>query len=267
MTYRIRDWNTIFENNRTRELKRLEWVPVPNKMDGSGYRELVDHENGAAHLGAWYAILEISSRQKVRGTIPQESAAERGDIPQDLATTCRCLARISGLPPNVFLGVIPRLLQIGWLEEVEPLKNLSNRTIPQDDAGKCLSRARNGIEGNGMEQKGTAAAESNENAKLLPVELRPKTEYPETLRVLQEHDRSADVRFVQRLVDESARGIIGDAVASTWTLEKQRKALSDPVIARCCREVYATPRKKPPGTGLLLTTVPRILIGGKLNYV
>ena len=101
----------------------------------------------------------------------------------------------------------------------------------------------------------------------LPVELRPQTEYPDTLRVLQEHVRSADVRFVQRLVDESARAIIGDSVASRWTLEKQRKAVSDPVIARCCREVYATPRKKPPGTGLLLTTVPRILIGGKLNYV
>ena len=49
--------------------------------------------------------------------------------------------------------------------------------------------------------------------------------------------------------------------------KKQRKAVSDPVLAKCCREVYATPRKKPPGTGLLLVTVPRILIGGKLNYV
>ena len=101
----------------------------------------------------------------------------------------------------------------------------------------------------------------------LPVELRPQTEYPETLRVIREHDASCDPFFVQRLADESARQIISDPVAQNWTMEKQRKAVSDPVLAKCCREVYATPRKKPPGTGLLLVTVPRILIGGKLNYV
>ena len=108
----------------------------------------------------------------------------------------------------------------------------------------------------------TAATEA-----LLPVELRPQTEYPETLRVIREHDASCDPFFVQRLADESARQIISDPVAQNWTMEKQRKAVSDPVLAKCCREVYATPRKKPPGTGLLLVTVPRILIGGKLNYV
>lgn len=104
-------------------------------------------------------------------------------------------------------------------------------------------------------------------ALLLPVELQTQTEYPETLRVIREHDASCDPFFVQRLADESARQIISDPVAGKWTMEKQRKAVSDPVLAKCCREVYATPRKKPPGTGLLLTTVPRILIGGKLNYV
>jgi len=107
---------------------------------------------------------------------------------------------------------------------------------------------------------------TNGKPLLLPVELQPQTEYPETLRVLLEHDRSADVLFCQRLADESARQIISDPVASKWTMEKQRKAVSDALLARACREVFRTPRKKPPGTGLLLVTVPRILIGGKLNY-
>jgi len=106
----------------------------------------------------------------------------------------------------------------------------------------------------------------NEKPLLLPPELKPQGEYPETLRVLLEHDRSADVLFCQRLADESARQIISDPVASKWTMEKQRKAVSDALLARACREVFRTPRKKPPGTGLLLVTVPRILIGGKLNY-
>lgn len=101
----------------------------------------------------------------------------------------------------------------------------------------------------------------------LPVELRPQTEYPETLRVLLEHDRTADVRFCQRLADAVAVEIVSDKEASRWSVEKQSKAVSDRVIAKACREVYATPRKKPPGTGLLLSTVPRIVIGGKTNYV
>ena len=50
---RVRDWDALYENNRTRGDKRLGWVPIPNRMDGDGYTELVDHENGAAHLGAW----------------------------------------------------------------------------------------------------------------------------------------------------------------------------------------------------------------------
>ena len=112
----------------------------------------------------------------------------------------------------------------------------------------------------------TAAANGYE-VLLLPLELRPQTEYPETLRVIRDHDASADAYFVQRLADTAAREIISDPVASKWTMEKQRKAVSDSVLARACREVYATPRKKPPGTGLLLSTVPRILIGGKTNYV
>jgi hypothetical protein len=43
-------------------------------------------------------------------------------------------------------------LQIGWIEEIEPVKNLRGRTLSQEGAEKCLSRAR---EGNGIEQNGT----------------------------------------------------------------------------------------------------------------
>ena len=124
--YRVKDWNTHFENNRTRELKRLDWVPVPNKMDGRGYTALVDHPNGAAHLGGWIAILEIASRQKVRG-----------EIPQDGAGLSQCLARISRLPAILFEELIPRLESMGWVEGAE-IPQLG-ATIPQDGAA---SRAR-----------------------------------------------------------------------------------------------------------------------------
>ena len=107
---RISDWDDIFENATSRKLKRLDWVAVPNKTDGQGYMELVDHPNGAAHLGAWYAIVEAASKQKTRGNLP--------GISQDAGGICRALGKISQLPAEVFVEVIPRLLKIGWLEEI-----------------------------------------------------------------------------------------------------------------------------------------------------
>lgn len=120
--YRVSNWNALYENNRTKEIKRLLWVPVPNSMDGAGYTELVDHPNGAAHFGAWIAILEIASRQEVRGEIPQSSAG-----------TSQALARISRLPVSVFDEVFPRLIELQW---VEPTGNQQLGEIPQEGAGK-----------------------------------------------------------------------------------------------------------------------------------
>jgi hypothetical protein len=110
---RIVDWDKHFENAASRKLKSLDWVSIPNKMDGSGYTALLDHPNGAAHLGAWYAMVEIASRQTKRGNLPF------------LAGICQCLGRISRIPAEVFEEVIPRLLEIGWIEEIQQVTDKS----------------------------------------------------------------------------------------------------------------------------------------------
>jgi hypothetical protein len=141
--YRIKNWDKHFENNRTRELKRLDWVPIPNKMDGDGYTDLVDHPNAAAHLGAWLAIVEIASRQDPRGTLP---VGRHG-----LAKT---LSRISRLPVELFEEAIPRLIgEVGWLEEVpEPVPSQDDAGTSQDDAPRVRAlREGKGMEGNGRE--------------------------------------------------------------------------------------------------------------------
>jgi hypothetical protein len=33
--YRIRNWSELYENNRTRQLVDMQWVPIPNKHDGN----------------------------------------------------------------------------------------------------------------------------------------------------------------------------------------------------------------------------------------
>lgn len=149
MKYRIREWSKLFENNRTRELKKLDWVPVPNRMDGDKYSELVDHPNGAAHFGAWIAILEIASRCDPRGTLPQEGAG----CPASLG-------RMSRLPAGIFQEVLPRLVKMGWIEQIQQDGEIpqDNAEIPQDDAGECLRGREKGIEGKGREGKGTEAS-------------------------------------------------------------------------------------------------------------
>lgn len=150
----VTDWSDRYENNRTRELKRLDWAPIPNQMDGDGYTELLSHPNGAAHYGAWLALVLIASRCDTRGQLMRS-----GGKPHDAES----LSRISRIPVKVFREAIPRFVDIGWLS-AKPLDHVTiphpSATLPQDDAGipqeGAASRARderNGTEGNGTEGK------------------------------------------------------------------------------------------------------------------
>jgi hypothetical protein len=167
----VRDWNTHFENNRTRELKNLSWFPAPNHYDGYGYTELMDHENGPSHYAAWLCIVGIASKCDVRGTLLRKGP-NGTSIPHDE----RSFSRITRIGIDVFEEAIPRLIQIGWLERI-PLPDNDIDEIPQvgaglsqDDAGipqdvaprvragacvgACAGAPAEGKEGKGTEGKG-----------------------------------------------------------------------------------------------------------------
>lgn len=173
MTFRVKDWTGIYENNRSRELKKTDWVPVPNRMDGDGYTELMAHQNAAAHFGAWLAIIQIASKCEPRGTLLRDGAR---------AHDASSLSRISRIPSEVFEEAIPRFLDIGWLEplNVKEFKGLRKSAKSQEGAGSphpsaglpqegatkpqegAASRARkeqNGMEQNGMEPPSSAGAD------------------------------------------------------------------------------------------------------------
>ena len=144
--YKIRDWAIHFENNRTREMKNMSWIPVPNKHDGDGYTTLVSRENGAALLGAWLVILQVASRCEIRGTLLRS-----GKTPHD----SRSLARITRLPMEIISEALKVCsTELDWIE-IEVLMEIpqDGAEIPQDGAA---SRARaEGTEGKGTEGKGT----------------------------------------------------------------------------------------------------------------
>ena len=105
--YRIKDWDELFENNRTRDMKHMNWVPFPTKLDGDGYTELVDRPNGAAIYGCWCACVLIAGRCDPRGTL-----LRTGLRPHDSSS----LARISRLDKESIEEMLELAQEIGWIE-------------------------------------------------------------------------------------------------------------------------------------------------------
>jgi uncharacterized phage protein (TIGR02220 family) len=140
MAIEIVDWDKHYENNRTRELKQMQWVPIPNRQDGDGYTELLDHKNGPSHFGAWCALVQVASRCDPRGTLLRDSA-----VPHDEAS----LARMTRIPFEVWKEALPRLLSIGWIK---------GYGIPHEGATIPHPSAMNGMEGNGKKEGNTLSA-------------------------------------------------------------------------------------------------------------
>lgn len=112
---RIVDWDRTFESFATRRYGRIEWVRMPVRMDSDRYCELLDHPNGAAHLGAWDALVRVAARCQPRGTLIRDNGQ-----PHDAGT----LERITRIPAVLWIEAIPRFVSIGWAEYLkESLKD------------------------------------------------------------------------------------------------------------------------------------------------
>lgn len=142
--YRIRDWDLHFENSRTIKLKNLNWVPMPNRMDGCGYTALTEHENAAAHLGVWLALVEIASLCSPRGTLIRKGTPH----------TPQSIARISRLSESIVAEAMKRLTspEIGWLEEVTSEGSDSWQSVAT--AQPSVATFQKGREGKGTEGNG-----------------------------------------------------------------------------------------------------------------
>lgn len=160
MAIEIVDWGKHYENYRTRELKALSWVPLPNKHDGDGYTELVNHPNGAAHFGAWCALVQLASRchngdtsvvstEKHRFNAKYDSTDHpfgRGILLRENGEGHdeRSLERITRIPSEVWKEALPRLLSIGWIKNYEPTEQSPIEHRDSTDVAPL-----NGIEWNG----------------------------------------------------------------------------------------------------------------------
>lgn len=95
--YKIKNWEKTYENNRTKELKNLTWVPIPNHHDSDGYTLLVSRKDGAAFYGAWVALVQVASKCDPRGTL-----LRRSGIPHNSES----LSRITRIPDKILEEMI-----------------------------------------------------------------------------------------------------------------------------------------------------------------
>jgi hypothetical protein len=168
--YRIKNWDDVYENNRTRELKTLAWVPIPNNHDGDGYTLLVDRKEGAALLGAWLACVQVASKCDPRGTL-----LRRGGCPHDSAS----LSRITRLPKEVFDRLLPIAEQeCKWLESSTVQEGAGipqdGATIPQESAQNRTEQNR--TEGKYNEKVADSCAQPQTNASEVQKEPEPTAE-------------------------------------------------------------------------------------------
>jgi len=155
--YSIRNWGKLFENSRSRQIEALSWVPMPNAHDGSGFVELIDHADGAAHYGCWALIVQVSSKCHPRGTLVKSSGE---------AHTPESIAKVVRVPVKTMRTAMERLVTIGWLH-----RETSGERQPSDTqvSSECHPPDIEGTEGKeGKEEKKAA---SPEFAPALPEEL------------------------------------------------------------------------------------------------
>ena len=161
MTYRIKKWDILYENNRTRTLKNMQWVPIPNQFDGDGYTQLMDEPDGMALYGSWVLLLAVASKCHPRGTLVRSNGKPH---------TVDSLARLTRGNSECFSRAIQLFIKIGWIEEIseETAKPQEGAVITQEGAGSAQCgadiTALNGMErmeGNGKKEYLSGSAEMN----------------------------------------------------------------------------------------------------------
>lgn len=118
MIYRIKDWNKHFEKADSRRVISPQWVPMPVRQDGSGFRKVAGHDRAPELFAAWVLIVEVAAKMPVRGTLEKDGQA----------VTPKCLALRTGFPQTIFELAFRELVKpaIGWLEIIHP------GTLPAD---------------------------------------------------------------------------------------------------------------------------------------
>lgn len=99
--YAIRNWNDNFEMAQSRKVEGpLNWVALPTKHDGLGFRRIMSMPNGLSIYGAWVLIVQVAAKCTPRGVLADETgpftaddlAAKTGSTSESFAVALKVLS-------------------------------------------------------------------------------------------------------------------------------------------------------------------------------
>jgi len=135
--YIVKDWDDHFENNRSRKMVKMQWVPVPNKHDGEGFAYIMSQKDGMAIFGAWILILQVASKCHVRGSLVRDNG--KPHTAATIAMKTRGDEKIIQKALDVCASS-----EVGWLQEV---------TQDAQEGGTRLPRTRHETATEGKERR------------------------------------------------------------------------------------------------------------------
>lgn len=135
MPLRIKDWDSNFETNETRKLKRLLWVKFPNQHDSLPFKLVSRHPRGAEIFTAWVLMVQVASKK---------DKDQRGNLPESPDE----LGIITGFPGEIFELAIEFLKsnKIKWLEESPGTPGENPEASGNPPGNLPLEEGRNGRE-------------------------------------------------------------------------------------------------------------------------
>lgn len=109
--YKVRNWEKIYEVNRTREMKIMQWIALPVKLTSDGYTLIMEKESGPTIFGTFVAVLEVAALCDPRGTLVRSDGT-----PHTVDTLSR-ITRISKKYVEEMLNVCTR--ECKWFEAID----------------------------------------------------------------------------------------------------------------------------------------------------
>jgi hypothetical protein len=223
--WRIKHWDSIYENAATRKLKNLAYVLVPNKHDGKGFRRLARRTDAAEVYAAWILMLQVASKSPLRGMLVDSE----GEL------TAADLADKTCFPEAIFENAFNVLSDkaIGWIEDVSLQKspntlgdepNTLGDTGSQSGANGTERNERNGTErkketyvrSSDFDLRNKASEVAAKIADILWPDGRGKTETSE-----QKRKRNEDNALLWKL---SCISLTDAALTNEWLTEAAKAA-------------------------------------------
>jgi hypothetical protein len=135
--YRNRDWQDLYENNRTRGWKNIRWVPIPKKLNGDGYTTIMEDEKGVkrkegpAIFGTFISIIEMAADCNPRGDLLKSDHTPHTF--DSIGRICRII------PSQIELTILFCVDKLKWIQIIDLNTNCEISAVSCLNTAECNS--------------------------------------------------------------------------------------------------------------------------------